>query len=108
MCGKIRAKPDWAAAVSPDGVAETDADSLAYRVMNDLPVIVFDGGERYVMPMRWVSLIPPIHGGRVPSMPAPKRSMSRPASPPPSATASGASCWPKVSTKRPRMGPSMS
>lgn len=57
MCGKIRAKPAWAAAVSPDGAAVSDAesppDSLAYRVMNDLPVIVFDGGERYVMPMRW-------------------------------------------------------
>lgn len=53
MCGKIRAKPGWAAAVSPEGAAASDADSLAYRVMNDLPVIVFDGGERYVMPMRW-------------------------------------------------------
>lgn len=53
MCGKIRAKPDWAAVASSGGAAESGTESLAYRVMNDLPVIVFDGGERYVMPMRW-------------------------------------------------------
>ena len=52
MCGKVRAKKTWQASVSPDAAAD-DGDSVTYRVMNDLPIIVCDGGQRYVMPMRW-------------------------------------------------------
>ncbi len=53
MCGKVRARRSWQAAVSPD-VAEDGADAAhVYRVMDMVPIIVRDGGERYVMPMRW-------------------------------------------------------
>jgi putative SOS response-associated peptidase YedK len=55
MCGKIRAKTSWAATVD---IAAARADmaggeTIALRVMANLPVIVFDGGERMVLPMRW-------------------------------------------------------
>jgi putative SOS response-associated peptidase YedK len=55
MCGKIRARKSWAAAVD---IAAARADgpgdeTAVLRVMADLPVIVFDGGERMVLPMRW-------------------------------------------------------
>jgi putative SOS response-associated peptidase YedK len=55
MCGKIRAKTSWAATVD---IAAARADvagdeTVALRVMANLPVIVFDGGERMVLPMRW-------------------------------------------------------
>jgi putative SOS response-associated peptidase YedK len=57
MCGKFTAKASWseivdhAWATRPDS---GDADcTVTLRVMNDLPVIVFDGGERYVTAMRW-------------------------------------------------------
>jgi putative SOS response-associated peptidase YedK len=52
MCGKVRAKKNWQASVSPDAAMDA-GDNVTYRVMNDLPVIVFDGGQRYVMPIRW-------------------------------------------------------
>ena len=52
MCGKVRAKKTWKASVSPD-VAVDEGESETYRVMADVPIIVFDGGQRYVMPMRW-------------------------------------------------------
>jgi putative SOS response-associated peptidase YedK len=55
MCGKIRAKRSWAATVD---IAAAHADvagdeTVALRVMANLPVIVFDGGARMVLPMRW-------------------------------------------------------
>ena len=55
MCGKIRAKRSWAATVDVAGarMAEADDETIALRVMANLPLIVFDGGERMVLPMRW-------------------------------------------------------
>jgi putative SOS response-associated peptidase YedK len=54
MCGKIRAKPSWTSATAPEGVAiSAEEESTTYRVMADLPVIVWDGGDRQVLPMRW-------------------------------------------------------
>ncbi len=55
MCGKIRARKSWAATVDADAarVAVPDDETVALRVMANLPVIVFDGGERMVLPMRW-------------------------------------------------------
>jgi putative SOS response-associated peptidase YedK len=55
MCGKIRARKSWAAAVDAAAApsAVNDDDVVALRVMADLPVIIFDGGERMVLPMRW-------------------------------------------------------
>jgi putative SOS response-associated peptidase YedK len=53
MCGKIRAKPSWTGATAPDVSADTAEDSVVLRVMDALPVIVWDGGDRQVLPMRW-------------------------------------------------------
>lgn len=55
MCGKIRAKRSWAATVDVAGarMAEADDETIALRVMANLPLILFDGGERMVLPMRW-------------------------------------------------------
>jgi putative SOS response-associated peptidase YedK len=55
MCGKIRARRSWAATVDAAHVrqAANDDDAVALRVMANLPLIVFDGGERMVLPMRW-------------------------------------------------------
>jgi len=53
MCGKVRARRSWQTAVTPDVAAPADEAPLVYRVMNEVPVIVCDGGQRYVMPMRW-------------------------------------------------------
>jgi putative SOS response-associated peptidase YedK len=55
MCGKFTARASWTEIVdfiwstpSPD-----DEDTLTYRVMTDLPVIVREGDERRTMRMRW-------------------------------------------------------
>ena len=53
MCGKIRARKSWAATVDAAAVPANDDEVVALRVMANLPVIVFDGGERMVLPMRW-------------------------------------------------------
>ena len=53
MCGKLRAKPSWTVATTPEAAVATEEESAAYRVMANLPVIVFDGGDRQVLPMRW-------------------------------------------------------
>jgi putative SOS response-associated peptidase YedK len=55
MCGKIRAKRSWAATVDVAAarIDLVDDQTEALRVMANLPVIVFDGGERMVLPMRW-------------------------------------------------------
>jgi putative SOS response-associated peptidase YedK len=55
VCGKIRAKRSWAATVDAADVrmAANDDETVALRVMANLPLIVFDGGERMVLPMRW-------------------------------------------------------
>ena len=55
MCGKFTAKASWTETVgyiwsAPPADGE---DDRTYRVMNDLPVIVLEGDERRVMPMRW-------------------------------------------------------
>jgi putative SOS response-associated peptidase YedK len=52
MCGKIRAKPSWTSATTPPD-KPADEESVTHRVMADLPVIVWDGGDRQVLPMRW-------------------------------------------------------
>jgi putative SOS response-associated peptidase YedK len=55
MCGKIRAKRSWAAKTDAADarVAAPDDETVALRVMAQLPLIVSDGGERMVLPMRW-------------------------------------------------------
>ncbi len=59
MCGKFRAKKSWVHVTDPAELAkrieEEGDDPLAYRVMNNLPVIVCDkaAGKRRVVPMRW-------------------------------------------------------
>ena len=55
MCGKIRARKSWAATVDAAAARADGAggETVPLRVMADLPVIVFDGGERMVLPMRW-------------------------------------------------------
>jgi putative SOS response-associated peptidase YedK len=53
MCGKIRAKPSWTTATTPDAGTGAEEDSSTYRVMANLPVIVSDGADRLVLPMRW-------------------------------------------------------
>jgi len=55
MCGKIRAKKSWSATVDAAEARKAPAEdeTVTLRVMGDLPVIVFDGGERMVLPMRW-------------------------------------------------------
>jgi len=56
MCGKFTAKSSWTEIVdyiwSPPLDEEEDR-TLTYRVMNDLPVIVWEGEERRTVPMRW-------------------------------------------------------
>ncbi|HEX4636294.1 MAG TPA: SOS response-associated peptidase family protein [Rhizomicrobium sp.] len=57
MCGKFTAKASWTEVVdfiwsAPPADGEDDR-ALTYRVMNDLPLIVWEGEERRVMPMRW-------------------------------------------------------
>ena len=57
MCGKFTAKASWTEVVdfiwSDPVKGGSDDRTLTYRVMNDLPVIVLEGEERRVMPMRW-------------------------------------------------------
>lgn len=54
MCGKFTAKARWADIVDYAWAQGGDDDrSVTLRVMSDLAVIVFDGGERYVTAMRW-------------------------------------------------------
>jgi len=53
MCGKFTARANWADIVDLAWSRGDDDRTVTLRVMNDLPVIVFDGGERYVAPMRW-------------------------------------------------------
>lgn len=54
MCGKVRARRSWAVAVDAAALPADEGDEpVAYRVMAQVPLIVFDGGERMVMPMRW-------------------------------------------------------
>lgn len=53
MCGKVRARRSWQAAVSPDMADGGGDEAQVYRVMDMVPIIVCDGAERYVMPMRW-------------------------------------------------------
>jgi putative SOS response-associated peptidase YedK len=57
MCGKFTAKASWADIVdhawsAPSNIGDEDR-IVTLRVMNDVRVIVCDGGERYVMAMRW-------------------------------------------------------
>jgi len=60
MCGKFTAMASWAEVVrfsqplTREAVKEGDNDQvLTYRVMADLPVIVWDGAQRRVIVMRW-------------------------------------------------------
>jgi len=55
MCGKFTAKASWTETVDYiwSSPAVDGEDDRTYRVMNDLPVIVLEGEERRVMPMRW-------------------------------------------------------
>jgi putative SOS response-associated peptidase YedK len=55
MCGKFTAKASWTETVDYiwSEPAVDAGDDRTYRVMNDLPVIVLEGDERRVMPMRW-------------------------------------------------------
>ena len=57
MCGKFTAKSSWTEIVdyiwSTPPVDGEDDRTLTYRVMNDLPVIVWEGEERRTVPMRW-------------------------------------------------------
>jgi putative SOS response-associated peptidase YedK len=55
MCGKIRAKRSWSATVdvADARIDVADDQTEALRVMANLPVIVFDGGEPMVLAMRW-------------------------------------------------------
>jgi putative SOS response-associated peptidase YedK len=53
MCGKFTAKASWADIVDHAWSGGDDDRIVTLRVMSDVPVIVFDGGERYVTAMRW-------------------------------------------------------
>lgn len=56
MCGKFTAMASWTQATSPSEVRWPEQDSeLTFRVMGNLPVIVWDreAGKRRVVPMRW-------------------------------------------------------
>src|ERR1700744_6066418 len=58
MCGKFTAKASWTEIVdlvwsTPSGDAGDDDRSLTYRGMSNLPMIVWDGERRRVVPMRW-------------------------------------------------------
>jgi putative SOS response-associated peptidase YedK len=55
MCGKFTAKSSWTEIVDfiwSASPADGEEDRT-YRVMNDLPLIVREGEERRVIPMRW-------------------------------------------------------
>lgn len=93
MCGKFTAMSSWAEVVSfsepltRDDVKETDNDrEITFRVMSNLPVIVWDqdAGKRRVVPMRWGWPDPknwrvprPIHA-RAESIDDPKKPFARP------------------------------
>jgi putative SOS response-associated peptidase YedK len=55
MCGKFTAKASWTEIVDFIWSVPPDEgeDDRTYRVMNDLPLIVREGEERRVIPMRW-------------------------------------------------------
>lgn len=55
MCGKFTTRASWHDVTDlADAVPGGEEDrSVTLRVMAMLPVIVFDGGQRYTMPMRW-------------------------------------------------------
>jgi putative SOS response-associated peptidase YedK len=58
MCGKFKAKKSWQGvtdALDAERIAREGDDPLTYRVMDNLPVIVWDIVERKrrVVPMRW-------------------------------------------------------
>jgi putative SOS response-associated peptidase YedK len=57
MCGKFTARISWTEVIdyiwSTPVPGETDAPTRTYRVMDLLPVIVLDGDQRRVHPMRW-------------------------------------------------------
>jgi putative SOS response-associated peptidase YedK len=60
MCGKFTAMASWVEATTLAGAADSTSDAgndgaVTYRVMNALPVIVWDRDtkQRRVMPMRW-------------------------------------------------------
>ena len=55
MCGKFTAKAKWAGIVEfiYSDQPRNDDDSITYRVMGDVPVIVRDADERRTMAMRW-------------------------------------------------------
>ncbi|HWU55400.1 MAG TPA: SOS response-associated peptidase family protein [Rhizomicrobium sp.] len=55
MCGKFTTKASWTEIVDFIWSAAGDPEDriITRRVMDDLPVIVLEGEERRVMPMRW-------------------------------------------------------
>ena len=60
MCGKFTAMASWAEVVAFSqpltraDVKEGDNDRVVtFRVMANLPVIIWDGAARRVVPMRW-------------------------------------------------------
>jgi len=56
MCGKFTAKASWAKIVDfiySDPPQDDGGRTVTYRVMSAMPVIVFHGGARRVVPMRW-------------------------------------------------------
>lgn len=55
MCGKFTTKLSWTDLVNYawDEAPEDDDRILSLRVMDDVPLIVWDGGDRQVLRMRW-------------------------------------------------------
>jgi putative SOS response-associated peptidase YedK len=55
MCGKFTARASWRDVTDlADAVPGAEADRIVtLRVMDMLPVIVCDGGQRFTLPMRW-------------------------------------------------------
>ena len=55
MCGKFTTKASWTEIVDFIWSAADDSNDhiMTRRVMDELPVIVLEGDERRVMPMRW-------------------------------------------------------
>ena len=56
MCGKFTAMASWSQVVAfsqPLSAAQTDDRDVTFRVMSNLPVIVWHNGRRQVVPMRW-------------------------------------------------------
>src|SRR6516165_6183397 len=57
MCGKFTAKADWAEIVAFSQLTATgnDSESVTFRVMSSLPVLVWDKAQkrRRVVAMRW-------------------------------------------------------